>query len=100
MPQDSTEISADLFGYMREEFYRVNGYPLVICTAEAGDVSTRYTRKGHGTAEIERVGNALVDEFKYNHRASFYGRFFIENVNLFVSIRPQRRYIFKKVCNN
>ncbi len=60
MPQDSTEISADLFGYMREEFYRVNGYPLVICTAEAGDVSTRYTRKGHGTAEIERVGNALV----------------------------------------
>lgn len=60
MSPDSTEISADLFGYMREEFFRRNGYPLIILTAEAGDVSTRYTRKGHGPAEIERVGNALV----------------------------------------
>jgi len=54
------KISSDLFGAFRTEFERKTKIPLVIINGEAGDVSTRHTRKGTDYNEVLRIGSELV----------------------------------------
>jgi hypothetical protein len=54
------KISNDLFGAFRTEFEKKTKVPLVIINGEAGDVSTRYTRRGTDYNEVLRIGKELA----------------------------------------
>lgn len=61
LPPDFKEISSDLFGTFRDEFERKMSIPLIIMNGEAGDVSTRFTRKSQNYTEVERIGTKLAE---------------------------------------
>lgn len=58
--RDGLEVSRDMVGYLRDAYEAKTGIPLAVFNGEAGDVSTRFTRKGHGYAEAEKVGTGIA----------------------------------------
>jgi len=55
------KLSNDLFGAFSREFEKKTNIPLIIMNGEAGDVSTRHTRKGSDYNEVLRVGGKLAE---------------------------------------
>ncbi|MGH2614848.1 MAG: neutral/alkaline non-lysosomal ceramidase N-terminal domain-containing protein [Thermomicrobiales bacterium] len=67
---DNRAVSADFPGALRctlaASLIRSGRTPLVLfVNGAAGDVSTRFTRRGQDGAEVERVGNALAETARH-----------------------------------
>ncbi len=52
-------VSNDFFGVMRRYLQSVDGVPVVISNGEAGDISTRMTKKAGDWAETIRIGEGV-----------------------------------------
>lgn len=59
LSHDYMKISSDVFGSFRRTYEEQTGIPLIIVNGEAGDISTRYTRKGQDYQEVKRLGTIL-----------------------------------------
>ncbi|HEU4234806.1 TPA: hypothetical protein VVL78_001343 [Streptococcus pneumoniae] len=64
-----TEISRDYVGVLRDDYEKATGVPLAVLIGEAGDVSTRHTRKGQDFSEVERVGK-IISQLLQNEKNS------------------------------
>lgn len=63
LPADNLLVSADLVGAVRSALAERLGAGtwVAVATGTAGDISTRHTRRGHGGAELQRLGAAVAD---------------------------------------
>ncbi len=59
----NTLYSGDLHGWCSRELEEILGSVVMITNGAAGNVSTRYTRRGHGVEELERMSAIVVDSF-------------------------------------
>jgi hypothetical protein len=63
LPAANLLVSADLVGAVRAALAHRLGPDtwLAVATGAAGDISTRHTRRGHGGAELARLGTAVAE---------------------------------------
>ncbi|MEV1240424.1 hypothetical protein ACIBO2_04120 [Nonomuraea sp. NPDC050022] len=63
LPAANRLTSADLVGAVRRSLRETLGEDVwvVVATGAAGDISTRHTRRGQDTAELDRLGAAVAD---------------------------------------
>lgn len=63
LPSENLLVSADLTGAVRRALSaRVGpGVWVAVATGAAGDISTRHTRQGQDTAELDRLGGLVAD---------------------------------------
>ncbi|MEV0348392.1 hypothetical protein AB0H88_21680 [Nonomuraea sp. NPDC050680] len=63
LPAANRQTSADLVGAVRRSLRERLGGDVwvVVATGAAGDISTRHTRRGQDTAELDRLGGVVAD---------------------------------------
>lgn len=59
----NTELSADIFGAIRQKYQAIYGNPCMVINGAAGDVSTRFYRQKEGLEEIARFTRELFSQF-------------------------------------
>ena len=56
-------LSTDYVGALRERYEALTGAQAVVLVGDAGDSSTRFTRRGEGFDEVERIGGEIARRF-------------------------------------
>jgi len=59
----NTQISSDLFGFIRSKLEGLYHCPIFITNGAEGDVSNRHYRKTDDMNELIRTGNGIMDQF-------------------------------------
>ncbi|WP_157987968.1 hypothetical protein [Jiangella endophytica] len=63
LPAGNSDVSADLTGAIRRAL-AAPGRWVVAATGAAGDISTRHTRRGRGTAELDRLAGLVAGDLR------------------------------------
>jgi len=61
----NTQISSDLFGFIRSKLEGLYHCPIFITNGAEGDVSNRHYRKTDDMNELIRTGNGIMDQIPY-----------------------------------
>ena len=56
-------LSTDYVGALREKYESLTGSHAIVLVGDAGDSSTRFTRRGEGFDEVERIGGEIARRF-------------------------------------
>lgn len=61
----NTNISSDLFGYIRSKLEELYHCPIIITNGAEGDVSNRHYRKSDDNNELLRTGNGIINQMPF-----------------------------------
>ncbi len=67
LPADNSYVSADLSGGIRRALGTGHRW-VVVATGAAGNISTRHTRRGRTSSEIDRLGQLVAEQLKIDER--------------------------------